>query len=378
MPETLRVTQDLWKYASTFLPDELDDLALRTGAIIRPRKVQDANQLLRTLLLYGHSGSFRIAAALARSSGLVDVTAEGLFYRLKCSETFLESVLVHLVKKCSSAPVGFRLLIMDATTVSGPGSTGTDWRVHVGYDPVRGVPCSVSLTDAHVGESLKLHPMEEGQLVLGDRAYGTARNVHAALQAKADVLVRVQPRQMRLVAAQTGEIMDWAKAAEKIPSTGAVGFDMELPVPPEGSRCGGWKSDTAIAWHKVRLIGARNKEADVVWLLTNLAPERLGAAQACELYRVRWQVELYFKRLKSLGDLDVITSRDGPTAKAALLAKLILLVLTNLLCHEEQAFSPYGYQVREKPVERVQMRSQENRVRTASFQATPTTALVTA
>ena len=68
--------------------------------------------------------------------------------------------------------------------------------------------------------------------------------------------------------------------------------------------------------------------------------------------------ELYFKRLKSLGDLDILNSRDGPTARAGILAKLILLVLTNLLCDQEQAFSPFGYrilQVRPQPMERIRM-----------------------
>lgn len=361
-----RITGDLWRYASTFFPSDLDDLAFRTGAILRPRKVQEAEQLLRAFLLYASTGSFRTTAELARASGLADLSSEGLFYRLSRSEEFLSSVLAHLVERCAGAPVGFRLLVVDATAVCGPGATGTDWRVHVVYDPLRGVPCSVRATDRSVGESLSLHSLEPGQLVLGDRGYGNARNVDAALRAGADVLMRVQVRAMRLLVPETGERADWEQMEKQVPLTGTLTFELKLPVPPEGSTRGSWKTSDAARVYDVRLVGARNKDREVVWLATNLPETRLSAAKACDLYRVRWQVELYFKRLKSLGDLGVLGSRDGPTAKAALLAKLVLLVLTNLLCHEEQAFSPYGYDIPKEPLERIPPRPQKTRLRPAS------------
>jgi hypothetical protein len=135
-----------------------------------------------------------------------------------------------------------------------------------------------------------------------------------------------------------------------------------MPVPPDKTAHGNpWKTKDAIAWHDVRLIGARNLNGEVVWLMTNLAQDRLSDESACSLYRTRWQIELYFKRLKSLGDLGRLPSRDGPTAQAHLLAKLILLVLTSFLCDKE-AFPPYGYAVRAakdaerpKPVARVRL-----------------------
>ena len=101
----------------------------------------------------------------------------------------------------------------------------------------------------------------------------------------------------------------------------------------------------------------------------NVAEDRLSDEQACEIYRARWQVELYFKRLKSLGDLDMQPSRDGPTARAGLLAKMILLVLTSLLQDQEQAFSPYGYPVRQartEPLEGICLRPKTNRRRPAA------------
>lgn len=370
MGKPSELTGCLWGHALSFLPENLDEMAVQTGAIRRRRGVETGEQLLRSFLLYASQGSFRTASALSKSSGLLDMTPEGLFYRLSRAEDFLESVLLSLTREMM-APVGFRMLIVDATTVCGPGSTGTDWRIHVGYDPVEGRPCSIRTTDVHTGESLALHPLGPGLLVVGDRFYGTAKEVHTALAAGSDVLVRVQQGAIRLVE-DSGQRLSWPELATKVPSTGAVCFEFDMPVPPPGKRKGsGWKTSEATFWHRVRLMGARNREGEVVWLVTNLSPERLSEEQAYELYRVRWQVELYFKRLKSIGDLDLLNSRDGPTAKASLLAKLILLVLANLLANQE-AFSPYGYRIRRaraKSMEGTGMHAPKTRLRNPSQQA---------
>jgi hypothetical protein len=343
-------------------------LAFETGAILRPRRVESAAQLLRTFLVYAHTDSFRIAAALAKSSGLLDITSEGLYYRLKHSEEFLEEVLLYLVSQCS-APSGFRILLVDATALCGPAAKGTDWRVHVGYDPLRGVPCSIQTTDSHVGEHLSLHPLEPGHLVIADRAYGTPRNMHSAFRSGADVLIRVQKGQMRILD-DSGARVNLADLEERVPTTGAVSFEFDLPIPPEGAGSGnGWHEKNAIASYRLRFIAIRTSRNEVLWLTTNLSNERLSDEKACELYRVRWQVEMYFKRLKSIGDLDILNSREGPTARASILAKLILLVLTDMLTEEEQAFSPYGYrlrQTRSQPLERVRMHSQTLHLRPAA------------
>jgi hypothetical protein len=359
--------------AEAFLPENLTALAVDTGAIVRLRNVENASQMLRAFLLYAQTGSYRTAAALASASGLLKITPESLFFRLRNSEAFLERVLSHLVGLSTVAPIGYRLLVVDATVVCGPGSKGTDWRVHVGYDALRGLPCSLRVTGPDIGEHLSLHKLEAGQLVVADRGYGTATNLHTAFEAKADFLVRATQGQIRLFDA-AGVKLRWKSLVAEVPETGAVSFNFRMPVPYPGlSLANGCAPEKVMAWHDVRLIGARNKKGEVVWLITNLMQDRLSTEQAGEIYRARWQVELYFKRLKSLGDLDMQPSRDGPSARAALLAKLILLVLTSLLQDQEQAFSPYGYPIRQartQSLEGVRLHPEKTRRRLVAKTAT--------
>lgn len=360
----------MWARAEMFLPEDLGRIAQDSGAIHRPRRVTDAAQLLRAFLVYSSVGSFRTAAALVSQSLLLEITAEGLHYRLKHAEGFLERILAHLVTERVKVPVGYRLLVVDATTVCGPGSKGTDWRIHVSYDPLRGLPCSVSVSDSSVGEHLCLHDLPHGSLVLADRGYGTATNVDEALRAGASLLIRVQKGLIRLWD-ESGRV-NWDLLESQVPSHGATSLSFQMPVPPADRGKKRWSDKDAVRCHRVRLIGARNSIGEVVWLLTNLDESRLPSSEACQLYRARWQVELYFKRLKSLGDLDVLNSREGPTARASLLAKMILLVLTSLLRDEDQAFSPYGYpmrQTRTEPVAGVQVRPHTTRRQLAAGQS---------
>jgi len=69
------------------------------------------------------------------------------------------------------------------------------------------------------------------------------------------------------------------------------------------------------------------------------------------LYRLRWQIELLFKRLKSLLHLDTLPSRQGPTAKSWMLARLIAAALAQRLVQPSGPLSPWGYELRSEPVD---------------------------
>ncbi len=64
-----------------------------------------------------------------------------------------------------------------------------------------------------------------------------------------------------------------------------------------------------------------------------------------QTYRFRWQIELVFKRMKSLLDLDEMTAKAPELCRAFLFGKLILYVLAEQLSRPGAAFSPWGYGV---------------------------------
>ncbi len=317
-----------WSWMRRFLPFDLDGLAMEKGALQRRRGVRHGENLLRTFLLYGlPKGSMQRAAAEAKRLNLANVSGPALFGRLVQGQSFLESVFEHLMSfSCDRAEKwnGYRLVAIDATTLCGPGATATDQRLHVAYDLGEGRPIHLELTDKKGGETFRRFlDLGKGVLALADQCYGNGPGIVPLLKSGASVLVRFNFHSIRLLDSEGAKITP-EQAESMLPSEGTVEFAATLP---------GWNSS-------VRIFGARNPEGKGVWLLTNLIESELHANEVRSLYSRRWQIELFFKRMKSVLDLDELPTRDGPTVRSWIWIKLILAGLAVLIGHER--FSPWG------------------------------------
>lgn len=83
--------------------------------------------------------------------------------------------------------------------------------------------------------------------------------------------------------------------------------------------------------------------AGYILILTSVPKEQLPAKAVLELYRCRWQVELGFKRLKSLLAAGHVPKSSDASAKAWMQAKIMTALLLERLLIEARCFSPWGY-----------------------------------
>lgn len=346
--EPLPLHEEDWEYVRTLLPADLEESARTTKALLRCRNVPDAAALIRMALAYAVSDlSLKDVAAWASALDVAQITGPGLFYRLREAETWLEQVLGRvLADQVPVAAGGWRVRVVDATVINGPGNKAVQWRAHVQMNPSTGGFRAVELTDNSGGERLSRHYFRAGEIVLGDRAYATARGIHAVRQAEAHVIARFNPGNLRTCDGQRQRLYLGEKEAE-IPIVGAVEYNILIPVPPKPTKSHKvWRSDKAIAWIPARAIGARTRAAEAIWILTTLDSAQLPAIAVMGMYRLRWQIELLFKRLKSLLHLDTLPSREGPTAKTWMLARLIAAGLAQRLVQPSGPLSPWGYELR--------------------------------
>ena len=339
---------DDWIYICTLLPADLEESARAMNALVRCRKVPNAAALMRMALAYAVSDlSLKDVAAWASAMDLAKITGPGLFYRLREAETWLAHVLAQtLAEQIRSTPVKWPIRVVDATVINGPGPLPVQWRAHVLVDPATGGFRAVELTGHQGGEKLARHPVQAGEVVLGDRAYATARGVHAVSEAGSHVLVRFNPVTLR-TCDEHRERIYLKKLEGEVPRTGGIVFNILIPVPPPPTKSHKtWNSAKAIAWIPARAIAGRTRGGEVIWVLTTVPTRKLPTASALELYRFRWQIELLFKRLKSLLHLDTLPSRQGPTAKSWMLARLLAAALAQRLVQPSGPLSPWGYALR--------------------------------
>jgi hypothetical protein len=325
----------------------LEQSAKSMNALQRCRNVPNAAALIRLALAYAVSEfSLKDLAAWASAMELADITGPGLFYRLRQAESWLAHVLAQtLAEQLRRAPAKWPLRLVDATVINGPGPVAVQWRAHVLVNPDSGEFRAVELTGNEGGEKLERYPVQAGEVVLGDRVYGTARGVWAVRQADAHVLVRFNPVTLRTYDRRRKRLYlkTWEK---KVPKVGGIEFPILIPVPPKPTKSHKtWDTAQAIGWIPARALAGRTRGGEVIWILTTAPKRELPTTAGLELYRFRWQIELFFKRLKSLLHLDKLPSRQGPTAKSWMLARLLAAALGQRLVRPSGPLSPWGYQL---------------------------------
>ena len=65
--------------------------------------------------------------------------------------------------------------------------------------------------------------------------------------------------------------------------------------------------------------------------------------QVLEAYRLRWQVELTFKRLKSIAQIGHVPKHHHQSSRAWLYGKLLVALLSQRLAQVGKTISPWGY-----------------------------------
>lgn len=128
-----------WKFLLSRLPEglNLDTTARECGALLLPRVIRNAETLLRLVFAYAWCRlSLQDTVTWAVKHGLGKLSKVALMKRLRQSVAWLDLLLKAALAERAGclAHGGIRLRLVDATTVSIPGSRGTDWRVHMGFD----------------------------------------------------------------------------------------------------------------------------------------------------------------------------------------------------------------------------------------------------
>ena len=90
-----------------------------------------------------------------------------------------------------------------------------------------------------------------------------------------------------------------------------------------------------------RLIGTFDEDAQEYHLyITDIMPEQLSAEDTALLYRARWSVELVFKELKRLYQLDVITSENPIVVESLVLVAMLTLVVSHRVLNHVRLLFP--------------------------------------
>ncbi len=359
--------QEDWDLVKSFLPGNWRELAADTGALKRLRGIKSVENLLRVLLMHlGCGYSLRETAVRARQVGLAELSDVALMKRLRNAGGWLQALCVELFREqglSRAAEGGFQIRAMDATTVREPGKTGSLWRIHYSVR-LPSLSCDffrVTATEGKgSGESLTHFPIQSGDHVVADRGYARAPGLVHVAHSGGYATVRVNTRALALQSA-VGEPLDLLETVRSLRRADQIGFWPARVVAADGGTvagriCAVRKSREAIrqAQKKIRSDASRKgteiqpktvEFAKFVIVFTNFPEADFSARQVLEWYRTRWQVELVFKRLKSLAELGHLPKYDDDSARAWLYGKLLVALLVEKLIRHAESVSPWGYEL---------------------------------
>jgi hypothetical protein len=322
------------------------------------RKLRSAMDLLRVVLAYGFCGlSFQDTALWARTEGIADLSDVAVLKAVRRCGDWLGYLLgVLLAERAHFQPTllpSKTVRLFDASTVSEPGSNNADWRLHLGYDLGRGCVDEVHLTTQKVGEHLARFQVRPGEIAVGDRAFATRAGLMAVLEAGADFIVRLNWSNVPLFE-EDGSRFDLFAALRALADDQVGDFSVSF-IAPSGQlvacrlvaqRLPESKREAAVARarrnrRKSEIQPETLEAAEYIFVLTSLQAHEVGASDVLAIYRLRWQVELVFKRLKSLLDFDELPADHPKTARSFLLAKLLgAMIVEERAIRAVSAFPP--------------------------------------
>ena len=354
-----------WQEITEDLEIDLETTARETQALQRVREIKTAADLLRLVLFYSTSEwSLRMTAAWALLQGIADMSDVAVMHRIANCETWLGTLIVKLLRlRCSALhnQAGVRLRLIDATVITRQGSKGTDWRAHLSFDLGQMCLDGIEITDQHGGESLVRFEPHADTISIADRAYGTAKGIGPLLEAGAGLIVRANWYNLPLQRenGQSFDICLWLKTLSEASeqrvwvNTPQGCFPLRFiacPLPPKEAAKAREKARKQSHKKKHKVKEETLLSAGFLLLITNLPTESFSPNLFATLYRIRWQVELAIKRLKSILHLDELRAQKEELVQSFLLGKLLAALLIEVLVDQLRSQAPYWFISLNRPV----------------------------
>jgi hypothetical protein len=320
------------------LPADYHELALEFKAFSRARKIKSPAQLLQVVLCY--CGIDQVLRETAGNVTLLEerISDTAIHKRLRACLPWVKALLERMLGAEAAGLIegGLRFVVVDGSTVQGPGASGTWYRLPMAVDLVKLHLLHVKVTDKHQGEHLDHYPLQDGDVVVIDRGYNQPKGLIEQVKKGVSLVLRYNPHSMNVYDAAGAKI----DLYEALKTAAEPTRCLPVRVQAEGEYIEGYvhacrlpPAPAADARRRVRAAAKKKGRcvrqrtlvlAEWVLIFTTLPPALLPTATVAALYRVRWQVELVIKRLKSLLDIDPLRAREhSPLAALYLHGKLL-------------------------------------------------------
>ena len=336
------------------LPSGYEQASVATKALERKREIKTPVDLIRLVLIYLTGGYSQLEmSVLARTLGIAKISDVAFLKRFaKCKDwlswivsQIVPTPIIEYTSLSKFAP--YQIVALDASDVTEKGRSGRTFRLHYAIDLLKMCSLSYKITTQKIGETLSNFYIKENWLILADRIYGTLTGIESCLKAKANFVLRLRHNAFNLYD-EHGKAIQLLDRLKDVTSNTVISIDVFVKLPTLGLTklriCA-----TRIPDDKLAKVIQRNKRRDskkqlitsnealamsnYVVVITAL-PCDILAEDIISLYRYRWQVEIYFKRLKSILDFGNVPLHREDSIHTWLNGKLLISLLIEQMLSE--------------------------------------------
>ena len=330
------------------LPKDYEEKCFATKAIERVREIKTPKDLMTLALSYvAHGFSMLEMSEIARLRGIAklsDVAFMGRF--AKCKDWFVEILKSLEIGEVANYPKPHKLSeynikALDATDVTEKGAVKRSYKLHYAINLFTMSSESYKITPPGVGESLTHFAIKPKDLIIGDRGYGSKTSIEHCLSNGGDFILRVRNNPFKLYDAE-GSVVKITDYIEQATVDSAIDTTVYMErtkgemqalrlcitkKPPEATARTARYIKRLESTGQRRLTEETKRAHAYFFVLTSLPSDVASAEEVLGIYRLRWQVELYFKRLKSIMNFGDLPKRHEQGVLAWLNAKLIVALL---------------------------------------------------
>ena len=332
------------------MPEGYEEACYTTKAIVRNRDIKDPNDLMMLALFHLLTGCSLIEVSeISKLAKLGDISDVAFMKRFSnCSDWFkwiLTSIqednkqIIHY--ELPERLKQYRILAVDASDVTEKGKSGRIFRLHFALDIIRMHAALYNITSNSVGEHLRNFALTKDDLVLADRVYSCVSGIEYCIEKGCQYIARMRVNSFKpydadgkqidllpfMQGKDVGELNAYARK-ERGENAGKL-----YPV----RICFKKKPDDLIDSTRKKMKRKESKKQFTIspetytfneyMVVTTSLDSNFTVDEIIDLYRYRWQVELYFKRLKSILNYGELPKKSEKSIFSWLNGKLMIAVL---------------------------------------------------
>lgn len=342
------------------LPDNYKQLCWESKAMTRHRGIQNEEELLMLVLYYTFGHSLIDVKNYAKIEFDTDISDVGFMKRFNRCNQWVKSIMSEMINnEVIRYPIpeklkDYKVIAIDASDVQQKGAVQRLFHLHYAVNLFTLSSESFKITHQAQGESLKNFDLGKNTVVIADRAYASIKGIEYCIENQTDFILRIKNKAFKLYDKDGNEVI-LSSILEKVTEQSCdfiLYYKVEKELRPIRF-CAVKKSKEEIKIEKKRIRRRESRKQmslsddtkfthNYFFVVTSLGDD-FTSDEIINLYRLRWQVEMVFKRYKSILNMGSMPTKTAVSGEVWLNCKMLIALLIEKLMSKVD-FSPSSNQ----------------------------------